>query len=437
MKLAIPVLISSRSQNLPKAFMHQPTSALSLAGPRRSSWFLRLLFATLGIALVASILTASTLVGYTVTRYLFGPNESFAPLGNSPVADIIPFERVGSPQTDEEGGLHDSGVDVWDKHGPINILLLGLDIDDCEQSDGYARRTDTMIVVRVDPDSKTASMMSIPRDLYVYVSAYWSGEPVGAKKINMSHLYGTEFEVDEEGIPHEIPHTGPNVVKATIRDNLGIPIHRYVRVDVEGFQDIVDALDGVRIDVPASEDDPTIGLFDTEYPDDKCGVKTISFPPGEQTLNGEEALQYARSRKSTSDFDRSRRQMDVLMAMREKGTRPGVILDLPKLVPAVMDTVDTDFTADEIFALARVGRNMDRSDIVRLQMDSNVVYDDLLVIDNVPQWVLRIDQSAFDALYSMFLNPRLAIQATQDAAELESAPADAPDSDGASADQDS
>ena len=399
--------------------MHQPTSPLSLAGPQRSSWFMRLLFAALGIALVFSILTASTLVGYTVTRYLFGPNEAFAPIGDSVVADIIPVKRVGSSQEDSEGGLHDSGVDVWDKHGPINILLLGLDIDDCEASDGYARRTDTMIVVRIDPDSKTASMMSIPRDLYVYVSAYWSGEPVGAKKITMAHLYGTEFETDDEGLLQEVPHTGPNVVKATIRDNLGIPIHRYVRVDVKGFQDIVDALDGIELDVPPSEDDPSIGLYDTEYPDDKCGVQTISFPPGEQTLDGKEALQYARSRKSTSDFDRSRRQMDVLMAMRERGTRPGVLLDLPDLVPAVMDTVDTDFTADEIFALARVGRNMDRSDIVRLQMDSNVVYDDLLVIDNVPQWVLRIDQSAFDALYSMFLNPSIAIQATQDAAEAE------------------
>jgi anionic cell wall polymer biosynthesis LytR-Cps2A-Psr (LCP) family protein len=131
---------------------------------------------------------------------------------------------------------------------------------------------------------------------------------------------------------------------------------------------------------------------------------TISFDPGPQHLSGEEVMQYARSRKSTSDFDRSRRQMEVLMAMRTAAKSPGVIPRLPKLVPTVLDTVDTDFSTSEILSLAPIARSLSGENITTLRMDANVVYDDILVIDSTPQYVLRHRQDVWDEVRRQFLD---------------------------------
>jgi LCP family protein required for cell wall assembly len=276
-------------------------------------------------------------------------------------------------------------------------------------------RTDTMIVVRVDPAQGKVAMLSIPRDLYVYIPANGYGNVVGAKKITTAHVYGTVY--DDEG--REVPHSGPELVKRTIRDNLGIPVHRYIRVDFSGFEQIVEAVGGIEVEVSPSPEDPSIGLYDEDYPDGHCGTMTINFPPGRQKLDGVQALQYARSRKSTSDFDRSRRQMQVLLAIRERGTRLGVILDLHKLIPALRETIDTDLTPDEIISLANTARGIDSEDVLRMQMDESVVYNDLLVIDDVPQYVLRLQQAPYDALREAFMNPASVLNAppTEDPVE--------------------
>ena len=369
-------------------------------GPRRSSWSLRLIFGLLAAALALSALTVVALVGYTLTRVADAPEAPPAPVAD-PIARAQPVDLAADP------AALVNAVDVWDKHGPVNILLLGLDMDDCAQPEGLTRRTDTIILVRVDPASGKAAMLSIPRDLYVYIDATYGGVPVGAKKITTAHVYGTRF--DEQG--REVPHSGAELVKDTIRANLGITAHRYVRVDFAGFQQIVDALGGIEVEVQPSAENPSVGLYDDEYPDGHCGTMVVDFPPGRRTLDGAEALQYARSRKSTSDFDRSRRQMDVLLAIRERGTRVGVLLDLPKLIPALRDTIDTDLTPDEVISLANTARGIDPGDVLRLQMDENVTYNDMLVIDGAPQWLLRLRQQAFDALRAQFMDPAQALQA--------------------------
>ncbi len=391
--------------------MSQITSPIPTTTPpaaRRSSWLLRALFGLLFAALGASALTVVALVGYTLLGVGDRPTAARPDLAE-PITRVEPISATPS-----EAPII-SEVNVWDKHGPINVLLLGLDADDCMAPEGLTRRADTIILVRIDPESDAVSMLSIPRDLYVYIDASESGGPVGARKINTAHVFGTRF--DEDG--REVPHSGPNLVKDTIRSNLGLTAHRYVRIDFQGFEQIVDALGGVEVDVPSSPEDPSIGLYDSEYPDGQCGTMTIDFPPGRQTLDGAQALQYARSRKSTSDFDRSRRQMQVLMAIRDRGTRLGVILDLPKLIPALRETIDTDLSPDEILSLAGIARRIDDEKVVRLQLDENALYDDLLVIDGVPQWVLRLQQEPFEAIRSQFMDPELALmmQAQDTAAE--------------------
>lgn len=363
----------------------RPIGGAIPAGRRRSGWGLRLLFAGVGLALLATASVVVWLVADTALSVLGGSAAA------EPRPPLTQYVTAGQADAAEPDADPDSGPNVWDQHGPVNILLLGLDEDDCAApTKGTARRTDTIILVRVDPQTRRAAMLSIPRDLYVFIPGY------GAKKVNTAHVLGSD--------PDD-PHAGPALLARVLRDNLELSAQRYVRIDFEAFQRVIDeGLGGLEMDLPPSPDDPTVSLYDTEYPDGHCGVMTIRFEPGRQRLSGDEVLQYARSRYSTSDFDRSRRQMEVLVAMKEQAAKASILPRLPKLLPAVLQTVDTDLTTSEIVSLARVARGVQREDIVSLRMDEGVVYPDMLTIDGVPQAVLRHNQAAFDEVRRQFLD---------------------------------
>lgn len=387
--------VTDKLMSLPHATAPLPTIP---APPPRSGWLLRVLFSVLVLAILGAGSLATWVIGRTLWALAGRPRSA-------PTVEQLP----GRPQPAVESAAADDPVEsaVWDQHGPVDILLLGLDIDDCDQGSvaataSEARRTDTMILLHVDPATDRASMLSLPRDLYVYLDIPYGqgGGAIGGQKLNTAHVFGTRL--DESG--ETIAHSGPNAVKRAIQQNLDLAVHRYVRVDFQGFKQIVDALGGVDIDVPPSAEDPTVGLLDTSYPDGHCGTMTLRFAPGLQHLDGVQALQYARSRHSTSDFDRSRRQMEVLLALREKALRPGVLLDLHKLIPAIMDAVDTDLTTEEILALARIGRRVDPSSVVRLHLDTNAGFGDMLPIGSYEQWVLRLDSARYALLRDAFLS---------------------------------
>lgn len=353
---------------------------------RRSSWVLRTLFVIVILAIVLEGAVVAGLVGFTFLR-LTDEHEPTSNVRPQPIVrQVVPdFTRLVS-----------RNANVWDGHGPINVLLLGLDEDDCLHPEGTYRRTDTIIIVRVDPQTKRVSMMTVPRDLYVSVPINIDGERrMSGRKINTAHLMGEKDATLTGG--------GPELVKETIEINLGIPIHRYARIDYQGFKRIVDALGGVEIDIPPSRYDPTVGLYDPKYPDGHCGTMSVTLKPGLQHLDGDEALQYARSRSTTSDFDRSRRQMEVLIAIRQKAASMDLIAGLPEGVPALLDTVDTDFSLQELFSLARTAKDIEPADIATFQIDETTVYDDWLIIDDVPQAVLRLQPDAFELIRQKFL----------------------------------
>lgn len=320
---------------------------------------------------------------------------------HSGTADAATGDRVVSPGVSEPAAVASAAEpDVWDQHGPINILLLGLDTGECtEENTTRATRTDTIILVRVDPRTKRAAMLSIPRDLYVYLG-YWADtdrqyEP---GKINTAHAIGANAFPDD-------PSAGPRFLAQVIQNNLEISVHRFVRIDFAGFRKVVDeGLGGLDMDLPPSANDPTVSLLDTNYPDGNCGTMTVRFEPGQQHLDGDAVLQYARSRYSTSDFDRSRRQMEVLMALRATAKSPSVIPRLPRLIPTVLDTVDTDLSMSEILSLAPVARTLRAEEIVSMRIDPNIVYDDSVPVGGMYQYVLRLQQAQWDALRAQFLS---------------------------------
>jgi LCP family protein required for cell wall assembly len=251
----------------------------------------------------------------------------------------------------------------------INILLLGIDR---RNSKSWGYRTDTIIIVTVDPAYKTVGMMSIPRDLYLLIPG------VGEHRINEANVYGYQYNY---------PGDGPALLKRTIEHNFGIPIDYYVMIDFDGFKEIIDTLGGIDVDVPRQ-------LHDTMYPMPKPGdpnaYGTVHFDPGWQHMNGERALQYARSRMSTSDFDRADRQQRILLAIRDKALSLGLIPKLPALAATMGNMVKTDMTLQEMTELALLAPQVDMGNLKQVVLKKPLVYGQRVgeAAVQLPRWDL-------------------------------------------------
>jgi LCP family protein required for cell wall assembly len=246
-------------------------------------------------------------------------------------------------------------VPDWSQKERVNILLLGVDQRPAEEGPW---RSDTMIVVTVDPKSMTAGALSIPRDLYVEIPGY------GEQRINMAHFLGDAYHY---------PGEGPGLAMKTIEYNFGIPVHYYIRVNFQGFREIIDYLGGITIDV---QDE----IWDYTYPDGQYGYSTVHIPAGLQVMNGRMALQYARTRHGGSDFDRLRRQQQVLMAAREKALRLQLIPRIPLLANTLGHTVKTNLQVGEVITLAQIATRIHAEDIHFAVIDENVTVP--MVLDN-------------------------------------------------------
>jgi LCP family protein required for cell wall assembly len=235
----------------------------------------------------------------------------------------------------------------------INILLLGIDR---RGGSGWGYRTDTIILVTLDTNRKTAGLLSIPRDLQVPIPDF------GEDRINTVNVYG---------YMQHYPGDGPDLLKQTIEANFAIPVDYYIVADFDGFREIVDALGGVELDVPRE-------LHDTQYPDpkpdDPHAYKTVHFEPGWQHMDGERALEYARSRMSTSDADRAWRQQQILLAIREAVLDQNLIQEVPKLATTLKDSIETDMTLEEMLELARLVLAIDADNLTQVVLEEPLVY---------------------------------------------------------------
>jgi LCP family protein required for cell wall assembly len=216
----------------------------------------------------------------------------------------------------------------------LNIVLLGSD----KRPGSGTWRTDSMIIVSVDTQNNLVRLLSIPRDLWVYIPGH------GDNRINTADLWG---ELAKRG-------TGPDRVKQTIHHNLGIPIHYYVRVDFQGFMNIIDTVGGIDVDVD-------------------CPLPDIKLSAGMHHLNGQQALRYARSRKSTNDFDRGRRQRKVLMALWDQALTLDIIPRLPELWWTMATTFQTDLSLEQVINLAYVGAQLEPQRILSRSINASHV----------------------------------------------------------------
>ncbi len=258
---------------------------------------------------------------------------------------LVSFVNGISVQRVDENGSTVSSSGIGG--GRVNILLLGTDGRPGDNEDGT--RSDTMILVSIDQTSKAASMLSIPRDLWVEIPGK------GNNRVNAAYYFGDR---DKPG------KGGPPLAKATISKLLGISVDYFVSVDFSGFRQIVDSIGGVTLDVKKP-------LVDSEYPTEDFGIKRLYIPAGVQRMNGQTALEYARSRHADSDLGRNQRQQAVLLAIREQGLKVGSITN-NQLQTALQGAISTDLQFGDIFSLVQIGLGMNRDNIRSFSIDANL-----------------------------------------------------------------
>jgi LCP family protein required for cell wall assembly len=237
----------------------------------------------------------------------------------------------------------------------MTIALLGMDTraDDYD----YRSRTDAILLLHLNFATRQAAMLSIPRDLYVPLPNL-ADVGIDQSRINTAYLYGEIYGV---------PGGGPTEFKQTVELNFGIRVDRFVLVNFAAFKAAVDALGGIDIDVPKA-------IYDPNFPADE-GDGTIVFevPAGRVHMDGATALRYARTRHQDDDYRRGQRQQQVLLALRDKLTRPDVIPQIPGLIAALRGAGRTDLAPDEIAALACLGPQIDRAAITSLAIDGTMI----------------------------------------------------------------
>ena len=207
---------------------------------------------------------------------------------------------------------------------PVDVLVLGLD---ARQGEGNQARADSLLLVGVNPPGLQVSLLSIPRDLRLDVPGY------GVQPINTANMLG---EMAEAG-------SGSQLVAAALEAPLGVGVDRTVRLRFEDLAALIDAAGGVTIDVERTIRDEAFPVSDTE-------TTLVQFEPGMQWMDGERALQYARTRHADDDYARAGRQQQVMQAFARQLLNP---LTWPAVLGA-LSRIDTDLTFGDVLGLAPV-----------------------------------------------------------------------------------
>jgi polyisoprenyl-teichoic acid--peptidoglycan teichoic acid transferase len=233
--------------------------------------------------------------------------------------------------------------------GRVNVLLLGIGGPGHDGPD----LTDTILLASIDPINNKAALLSIPRDLWVKIPGY------GYQKINAAYAYGKEYSKAKTLAGQEAD--GLALLDKTLEPIIGIPIHYHVVVDFAAFQDVVDNLGGVTVNVPTELYDPTIAWQNHGNP--------VIAKPGVQVMNGAQALLYARSRETSSDFARGQRQRALIVAIKSKALTAGTFanpIKISDLLSSLGDNVFTDLSLNDTSRLYQITSQISSSQITSL-----------------------------------------------------------------------
>lgn len=252
------------------------------------------------------------------------PIGTFLPPSEPSVTEIPPY----APLAEGPAG-----------HNILNILLLGSDTDNPVN----AGRTDAIMIVSLNRTAGTASLLSIPRDLFVYIPGH------NMQRINTAFGYGENSGGDRDGYAY---------LKDAILYNLGIRIDFYARVDFNDFRAIIDALGGIEMTVDCALQDWRLKEPDLD-PTVEDNWELFTLPVGVHMMNGDLSLWYARSRRTSSDFDRGRRQQDLMRAIWRRLRELGLLNQLPALWGQLTEMVDTDMQLQDVLGLIPLALSID------------------------------------------------------------------------------
>jgi LCP family protein required for cell wall assembly len=225
------------------------------------------------------------------------------------------------------------------KDARVTVLLTGVDSSPTRNH----ALTDTMLVVSVDPTSGHVSMVSFPRDI---ANFRLTDGRIFSGKLNSLASWADRH-------PDQFPGGGMVTLSRELGNLLGIPIPYYATIDLEGFARMIDRVGGVTVNVSSAIDDPMYGGWTDGRP---IGFR---LSKGEHHLDGQEALAYVRSRRTTNDFSRARRQQQLLIALQRKLTEPAMLPNLPGILGDAAGVVHTNVPVDDVQGLVDLASKVD------------------------------------------------------------------------------
>jgi LCP family protein required for cell wall assembly len=251
-----------------------------------------------------------------------------------------PIDEMNSP-------LQDIGPEPkpWDGGSRVTVLVMGLDYGAWSEERQCPCRTDTMILLTIDPLTRSAGILNIPRDLWVSIPGFDQ-----YAKINTAYFLGQAYN---------LPEGGPGLAVQTVEQFLGVPINFYAQIDFNAFQKFINLIGGIELDIKQKIKVDPIGQGNT-----------VTLKPGKQTLRGPIALAYARARYTEGgDFDRANRQQEVIMAILNKVTDPQRFPDLLTKAPQLYDQlsrgIHTNMSLEQAIQLAWLVKQLPQENIKR------------------------------------------------------------------------
>src|SRR3989344_1450841 len=235
--------------------------------------------------------------------------------------------------------------------GRVNILILGIGGPGPEGAD----LTDTVMIASIDPINNQVSLLSLPRDLWVKIPGN------GSQKLNAAYAYGKQGSKSKDLIDQE--RDGLVLLDKALQPVIGIPIHYHAIIDFSAFKQAVDAVGGITFYVPETLYDPSIA-WENKY-------NPVIAQKGNQTFDGARALLYAKSRETSTDFARSERQRQLMVALKDKILSAGTFsnpLKISSLLSSFGDNIYTDFSLNDIKRLYEIISKIPSKDISSLDL---------------------------------------------------------------------
>lgn len=286
--------------------------------------------------------TQSTFINVNLSTETVSPTPIPPPNPTATIDISQLFPTVAAPPVAESVVINPTALPPLTDNETINFLLIGSD-----KRPGTSYRTDTLIIAIVWPKEGQVSLISIPRDLWIYIPS------VGMQRINTAYQSG-EINGYTGG--------GPALLKDTITYNFGIRIDHTAMIEFDGFRRIVDTLGGIEVPISCAFTDWR--LIDPSYdPENENNWWLYTVGPGQIYMDGDLALWYARSRLRSSDFDRGRRQQEVIRTIFAKALQTNTFSKIPQLYNDLSSTVITDLSLADLLRMSPYALNFTNANI--------------------------------------------------------------------------